>query len=47
MTASKTRDVINKVNKNPEKFGTTAKRIKEVDNWIAEADGKKKKRGSK
>ncbi|MCK5346284.1 MAG: hypothetical protein KAR20_22895 [Candidatus Heimdallarchaeota archaeon] len=44
---SKTRQMIDKVDKNPEEYGTTQKRVKEVDRWIAEADGKKpkKKRG--
>jgi len=50
MNKSNTRKVIEDIDKNPEKYGTTSKRVKDVDKWIAEADGKKKprkKRGKK
>jgi len=50
MTKSKTRKVIEDVDKNPEKYGTTAKKVKEINDCIAVADGTKpprKKKGKK
>jgi len=44
MKKSKTRKVIDDIDKNPEKYGTTKKHINQVNGWVAEADGFKKPR---
>ena len=47
MKKSNARKVIEDIDKNPEKYGTTKKHINQVNGWIAEADGLKKPRKKK